>query len=297
MRRRLPGIAALAAALAGFGAGGCGEDRSDPITKITGPRVLAIIAEPSALELDGTTRLTTLTVDADGPRIGIGASTPPGGRPVDAVRVRACAPWKFIADPARDCAGADMLVLEPDPSGELVVSADALAAAFPSPPGVIAPPDPWRVAIAAGLELRVPIVVEVDVDGQTLVARRDLHVVEAGTAYQNPRLAELRFDGVATTTLRAGQRYTMTATVDPASLDPRPGDAPRTVRERVDCYFYSPAGDIAEPEVDVEEPDVEVLETEPNAYTPGPPGATWLYVVATDDTGGMTADWVPLSIE
>lgn len=285
-------VAALLATL-----GGCADDGVDPITKITGPRVLAIIAEPSTLELDAETRLTALTVDAEGPRGGVGTVTPPGGRPIEAVRMRACAPWKFIADPARDCVGADALTLAPDASGQVVVSASALAAAFPSPPGVAAPPDPWRVAIAAGLEIRVPIVVEVDVDGQTLVARRDVLVVADGTGYRNPGIAEIRFDGLATTTLRTGQRYTLTATFDPASLDPRQGDDPPTVLEEIDCYFYSPAGDLAEPEVDVEEPDLPVPETAPNAYTAGPPGATWLYVVATDETGGMAADWVPLVVE
>ena len=211
--------------------------------------------------------------------------------------MRACAPWKFISDPARDCIGADALTLSPDSSGQIVATADQLAAAFPSPPGVVAPPDPWRVAIAAGLDLRVPIIVEVDVDGQTLVARRDIHVVETAAERRNPILSEIRFDGFATQTLRAGQRYDLTVTVDPASLDPQDGDAPDRVLETIDCYFYSAAGDLAEPEVDIEEPDAPVPETEPNAYTAGPAGATWMFVVATDETGGMAADWIPLTIE
>lgn len=278
-------------------ASGCGDDGVDPITRITGPRVLAVVTEPSALPLDGSIRLTALTIDPEGPRSGIGAMTPPGGRPVDAVRMRACAPWKFITDPARDCVGADALTLSPDSSGQIVATAEELAAAFPAPPGVVAPADPWRVAIAAGVELRVPIIVEVDVDGMTLVARRDIHVVETAAERQNPLLSQIRFDGIATQTLRAGQRYDLTVTVDPASLDPQDGDDPDRVLETVDCYFYSAAGDLAEPEVDIEEPDVAVPETEPNAYTAGPAGSTWMFVVATDETGGMAADWIPLTIE
>lgn len=278
-------------------ASGCSDDGVDPITRITGPRVLAVVTEPSALPLDESVRLTALTIDPEGPRSGIGAATPPGGRPVDAVRMRACAPWKFIADPARDCVGADALTLSPDSSGQFVATAEELAAAFPSPPGVVAPPDPWRVAVAAGLELRVPIIVEVDVDGETLVARRDIHVVETAAERQNPLISEVRFDGVATQTLRAGQRYVLTATVDPASLDPQDGDDPDRVLETVDCYFYSSAGDLAKPEVDIEEPDVPVPETEANAYTAGPAGPTWMFVVATDETGGMAADWIPLTVE
>ena len=250
-------------------ASGCGDDGVDPITKITGPRVLAVVTEPSVLALDGSIQLSALTIDPDGPRSGIGAATPPGGRPVDAVRMRACAPWKFIADPTRDCVGADALTLSRNNSGQIVVTADQLSAAFPSPPGVVAPPDPWRVAIAAGLELRVPIIVEVDVDGQTLVARRDLHVVDTPVELKNPVLSEIRFDGVATQTLRAGQRYALTATVDPASLDTQVGEDPDRVLETIDCYFYSVEGDLAEPEVDIEDPDVPVPETEANAYTAG----------------------------
>ncbi len=289
---RRAGLLALVVA-----ASGCGDDGVDPITRINGPRVLAVVTEPSALPLAGSIRLTALTIDPDGPRSGIGAATPPGGRPVDAVRMRACAPWKFISDPARDCIGADALTLSPDSSGQIVATADELAAAFPSPPGVAAPPDPWRVAIAAGIELRVPIIVEVDVDGQTLVARRDIHVVEPATERQNPILSEIRFDGIATQTLRAGQRYAVTVTVDPASLDAQAGDDPERVLEQVDLYFYSAAGDLAEPEVDIEEPDAPVPETSPNAYTAGPSGSTWMFVVATDETGGMAADWIPLTIE
>lgn len=276
---------------------GCDDDGVDPITRITGPRVLAVVTEPSALALDGSIRLTALTIDPAGPRSGIGAATPPGGRPVDAVRMRACAPWKFITNPAQDCVGADALTLSRDSSGQFVATAEKLAAAFPSPPGVVAPSDPWRVAVAAGVELRVPIIVEVDVDGVTIVARRDIHVVETAGGRQNPIVSEIRFDGVATQTLRAGQRYDLTLTVDPASLDPQDGDDPDRVLETVDCYFYSAAGDLAKPEVDIEEPDAVVPETLPNAYTAGPAGSTWMFVVATDETGGMAADWIPLTIE
>ena len=253
----------------------CADDGVDPITKITAPRVLAITTEPLALPLDGELELTALIVDPEGPRLG------------DAVRMRACAPWKFIADPARDCIGDDALPLERDDTGRIATTAAMLAAAFPSPSGVPAPPDPWRAALAAGLELRIPIIAEIDVDGRTLVARRDIDVVETTTPRQNPRLVEIRFDGVATQTLRAGQRYTLTATVDPASLDEL---------EQVTCNFFSPTGELAKPEVDIEDPTAD-SETAPNAYTAGEPGITWLFVVATDDTGGMSAASIRLTIE
>ncbi len=285
----------LFASLAALAA--CDDESIDPSTKITAPRVLAITTNPSALPLDGELALTALTVDPDGPRIGIGASAPIDGRPVDAVRMRACAPWKFIADPARDCIGDDALPLRLDASGRVVTSAAELALAFPSPPGVPAPPDPWRAALAAGLQLRVPIIAEVEVDGQTLIARRDVDVVETTARRQNPRLAEIRFDGVATDTLRAGQRYVLTATLDRASLDESPDAEPSGALENVVCNFYSPTGDLGEAEVSVAEPDALVPETTPNLYTAGPPGTTWLFVIATDETGGMSVTSVPLTIE
>lgn len=270
---------------------GCDDDAVDPITRITGPRVLAIVTEPSTLALGGASALTAVTVDVDGPRGGVGA------RPVDAVRMRACAPWTFVADPDRDCVGADALVLVPDGDGRMVATAAALEAAFPSPPGTGAPGAPWGAALAAGLTLRVPIIAEVEVDGQTLVARRDLLVVDASVADRNPAIAEIRFDGVATRTLRSGQRYALTVTVDPASLDPRPGAEPPSLREPVDCSFYSPTGELADRAVEIVDPDAPVPESAPIAYTAGAPGPTWLFVVANDQTGGMSVVSLPLVVE
>lgn len=273
-----------------FGAlAACDDASIDPSTRITAPRVLAITTEPSALPLEGELALTTLTVDPDGPRI--------DGRPVDTLRMRACAPWKFIADPARDCVGDDALPLERDGAGRVVTSAAELASAFPSPPGVPAQPDPWRAALAAGLQLRVPIIAEVEVDGQTLVARRDVDVVETTVQRQNPRLAEIRFDGSSTRTLRAGQRYVLVATIDRTSLDEDPDAEQPGALENVVSNFYSPTGELSEAEVSVADPDALVLESAPNTYTAGPPGTTWLYVVATDETGGMSVTSVMLTIE
>ncbi len=266
------------------------DDTVDPITKITGPRVLAVETEPSVLVLDGTIQLNALTVDADGPRR--------EDRPVDAVRMRACAPWKFVSDPARDCAGADALALVTGDRGLVTVSSQELEAAFPSPPGRDAPPDPWGAAVAAGFPLLVPIIVEIEVEGRTLTARRDVAVVDPMVARQNPRIAEVRFDGGVTTTLRSGQRYELTVTIDPASLDPGPpGDDDPEERERVGTRFYSPAGELADASVDLVDPDAERPETEPTAYTSGLPGTTWLFVVAVDQTGGMSVVEVPLVIE
>ena len=261
----------------------CGDDAVDPIEKVTAPRVLAVVTEPSVLALDGELALTAFTVDPDGPRA------------VDAVRMRACAPWKFITEPARDCTGADALELVHD-NGRIVTSAAALAAAFPAPPDVTPPADPWRFALAAGLEIRVPIIAEVDVGGQTLIARRDIEVVDGTMPRQNPRFTELRFDGVATQTLRAGQAYRLTAAVDRASLDEREARGLLSLEE-VDCNFYVTDGELDAPEVDIEDTDPAMPETQPNGYTAGAAGTAWMFVVGTDDTGGMSVMSMPLTIE
>jgi hypothetical protein len=271
----------LALALAMLAA--CEDEGIDPISKVTAPRVLAVVTEPSVLALDGEIELFAVAVDPDGPRA------------ADAVRMRACAPWKFIAEPTRDCTGVDALELVND-GGRIVTSADALAAAFPSPPDIPAPPDPWRAALAAGLEIRVPIIAEIDIGGQTLIARRDIEVTDGSMPRQNPRFAELLFDGIATQTLRAGLSYVLTATVDQASLDERQNrDMPEL--EEVDCNFYVTAGELDEPEVDIEDTAAAFPETEPNGYIAGEPGTAWMFVVGTDDTGGMSVMSMPLTIE
>ncbi len=256
--------------------GACSDDGVDPITKITSPRVLAITSEPSVLTIDGTLQLTAFTVDPDRPR-----STE--------VRLRACAPWKIVSEPDRDCVGSDAMALGTDE-----LSAAALQAAFPSPPGINAPPDPWGAAIAAGIRLQIPIIAEVLVDGVTLVARRDVEVVDRGVVRSNPRVVDVRFDGIATTTLQAGTAYALTVSIDPASLDVPPGGGSR---EQVDIYFYSPAGELADPRVELEDPDAEAPGSEPTTYTAGPRGSSWLFVVTTDDTGGMGLVSVPLEIQ
>jgi hypothetical protein len=276
--------------------GACSDDASDPITKITAPRVLAVISEPTVLAVDGDVRIDAFAVDPGGPlgpRNGL-----PDARAVQAIRMRACTPWKLLADPMRDCAGADALALSPDENGRFAVSTVQLIETFPPPMSNGAPVETLRAALAAGLELSVPVIAEVDIDGETLVARRDIDIAEAVGELKNPRFTELRFDGVATQTLRAGQRYRLTAAFDRPSLDPsRDADDDASALEELNCNFYSPSGVLAEREVDVEKLDVDIPETEPNAYTPDASGPTWIYVVATDETGGMTIGAFPLTIE
>lgn len=256
----------------------CGSEGPDLITVIDEPRVLAILSEPSVLDVDGEVALTPLTVDGSGPRSG------------DPVALRACSPWIFVAEPALDCAGANALPFD----GRLTTA--QLLDAFPPPDGSPATPEALAIAIEAGLTPRIPVIAEVEVDGVTLVARRDLHVVVDASELSDPRLAEVRFDGSVTTALRAGEEYALTLAFDPESFDPRNPDDPEQRLERFDCYFYSPQGELAEHEIDVREPE-QSIETPPNRFITGEAGSSWLFVVVTDRTGGMSADAIPLAID
>jgi hypothetical protein len=280
------GLALGLAAAAALGA--CSDDGFDPITRITAPRVLAVTSEPTVLAVDGDVRLDVFAVDLAGPLAPLGQAT----------RVRACTPWKLLAEPARDCAGADALPLAPDERGRFTLSTQQLIDAFPPPMSSGATLETLRLALAAGLQLSVPVIAEVDVGGETLIARRDLDVAEAVGELQNPRFAGLRFDGNTTGTLRAGQRYRLTAAFERQSLDPSlDADDEPSALEQLNCNFYSPSGELGKREVDVEEPGVDVPETDPNSYTPDAGGPTWIYVIATDETGGMTVGAFPLTIE
>lgn len=265
----------------------CSDEDGAPITRIVSPRVLAIVSEPSALAYDGAIRLTPVTVDPAGPRSG------------DLVQLRACSPWRFVGEPALDCAGTDALPLAAAADGSFSVSTQQLLDAFPPPQGGTASAEALRLALESGVDIRIPVIAEVAIAGETLIARRDLHVVLDAEILTNPRLAEVRFDGVDTRTLRAGRRYELTLLFDGESFDevPRdPDDSRPPQLEDFDCYFYSPHGELEAHERDVEDP-MTSFETDPNAYTAGEPGETWMFLVATDGTGGMSADAIPLVIE
>ncbi len=298
-QRALPSLLVLAA-LALFA--GCDDDDFDPITQINAPRILAVVTEPTVLAIDGQVTLDAITVDRDGLRSGFSVDTPV--RPVNAIRMRACTPWKFFSDPSIGCTGADSLDLTPDADGRFAMTTRQLVEAFPPPMGGGETPEEnltlLRAALASGVELRIPVLAEVDVDGETLVARRDVWIEQEVGDLKNPGVAEFRFDGAPRQTLRSGQRYTLTITFDRDSLDLSSnddGDRPPRL-EDIDCNFYSPTGELAEREADAERngPD-DIPETEENAYTPGEPGFTWIYIVATDETGGMTFARAGVTVE
>lgn len=277
----------------------CSDDEFDLITRITEPRTIAVLSEPTVLSVDGEIHLDPITVDPLGVRGRPGA--PADARPVAAIRLRACTPWIFFADPATDCAGADSMPLTAAADGRFVMPTQALLAAFPPPQlggSRPATADDLRLALAAGIELRIPVIAEVDVDGQTLIARRDIHIAESVGTLQNPRIAGARFDAEPVTELRAGQRYVLSVAFDRDSLDPSPADrGPPDSLEEIDCNLYSTAGQLSDREVDVDRPDRDTPfpETERTTFTAGAPGGSWLYIVGTDDTGGMSFAAVPLT--
>lgn len=275
----------------------CGDSVEVPISRITGPRVLAVLSEPSSLAIGKQARLSVLVVDQFGPRQGIPGSVGPGDRPVDAIRWRACAPWRFISDPARDCIASDAFPLMTIGSGQTNVSAAELEAAFPAPPETMAPPEAWKFALSLGIPLTIPILVEVDVDGQTLVTRYDLPVIGSDETRKTPKIAEVRFNGVVSSTVVKGQPTKITVAIDPTSIDKLPDASEAPFFEEIDAYFYSPIGTFSAFETETPDPDAPAPETEPTEFTADQVGDTWIYVVITDLTGGVNADWLPITVQ
>jgi hypothetical protein len=275
----------------------CGDSVEVPISRITGPRVIAVLSEPSSLAIGKQARLTVLVVDQFGPRQGIPGSAGPGDRPVDAIRWRACAPWRFISDPGRDCIASDAFTLATIGSGQTDISAAELEAAFPAPPETMAPPEAWKFALSLGIPLTIPILVEVDVDGQTLVTRYDIPVIGSDETRKTPKIAEVRFNGVASNTVVKGQPTKITVAIDPSSIDKLPNASEAPFFEQIDAYFYSPIGTFSAFATETPDPDAPAPETEPTVFTTDQAGDAWIYVVITDRTGGVNADWIPITVQ
>ena len=278
-------------------ASACGDSPELPISRITGPRVLAVLSEPSSLAIGKQARLTVLVVDQFGPRQGIPGAAGPGDRPIDAVRWRACAPWQFISDPARDCVGSQALALTTIGPGQADISATALEAAFPAPPGIMAPANAWQFALAQGIPLTIPILVEVDIDGQTMVTRYDLPIIGSEETRKTPKISAVKFDGIAGNTLVRGQPTKITVAIDPTSIDKLPDASEAPFFEEIDAYFYSPVGSFSAFETETPDPDAPAPETEPVEFTADQAGDTWIYIVVTDLTGGVNAEWLPITVQ
>jgi hypothetical protein len=250
--------------------GGCEPKNELPRTFISGPRVLAIKAEPPSVPPGGSTTVTTLIV-------GTGGETPT----VSWARCRrAPRPGEALNPDCVDTAQADYL----EPIGEGTTITTTMPDVMPSDLGQ---PD------ASG-SVYLPLVARVTVAGQTLIATYRLRLQSDGDANQNPVLTGLflidaagtavPLDAAAPPTVRAGDRLTLQIAVADGSVESYPpplGGAP--VPELLRTSWFSTAGKFtAERSEGPQASTVLELDT----ALPAPGNAIDLFSVIRDDRGG-----------
>lgn len=154
---------------------------STPTWQLRQPRILAVQTDPPVqFPSDGLTTATmhALIIDSDAEPV-----TP-------ALRWRVCNPWVEVLDPRLDCSGDDAVTLSGD-----TLDSTAVLTRFPEPAwnenGL--GPRPTRVGL--------PVVLETEVEGQSLVAirRLDLYLREPTYALplDNPEQRGLDVPGVS----------------------------------------------------------------------------------------------------
>ncbi len=238
---------------------GCGAETADPSTRIDAPRVLGIQADPPVVAAGDVAQLRLLAVDATGEE----ATATPSWR--------ACSPWTPVADPTRDCGPGASLALD----GALDV--DALLARFPAPAPLPPPPDdPCPLAYA---HVDVPVIVELDVDGTHLTARKNVRLSSTPIARTNPALGDL---------LREGDSLSVHPLVDSLDEACTSDTPPAIVREPLSVFLFTTAGDLGATHVDVsyDAAGTESLGTT-TFVTDAPTVILW--AVAIDPDGGL--DW------
>lgn len=252
--------------------GGCEPDTDLPRTLITGPRVLAIEAEPPSVPPGGTTVVTILIV-------GTGAETPT----VSWARCRrAPRPGEAINPDCVDTAQADYL----EPIGEGTTITTTMPDVMPAELGQ---PD-----ASGGVYL--PLVARVTVAGQamTLVATYRLRLQSGSDVNGNPVLTDLLLvdaagvatpiDAAAPPTVRAGDRLTLQVAVADGSVETYPpalGGAP--VAEMLRTSWFSTAGKFSQERSEGPQAST-VLELD--AALPAPGSAIDVFAVIRDDRGG-----------
>jgi hypothetical protein len=241
LRRSPPLLAALLL-------GGC-ADTFTPASVVEDLRVLAIVAEPPELRLSaaaGGNEVLTLRVTAVAPPV------TPGGPPV--TPVPADVQWTFCpfsvgASSGYACAiPACETVLEPDATGRSVsfTPLDRLLACLASVGGSL-PGAPAGSGLPAQVEVLVRYVATLDGVQREAVQRIP---VWTGTppATQERNLNPIVSDfsaGAGCATGAAGcavAAVPITVTIDPASFQPYPAGADRTVLEGVVVSFFTTAG-------------------------------------------------------
>jgi hypothetical protein len=260
-------VMACVLALAGSG---CEPDTDLPRTFISGPRVLAIAAEPPSVPPGGSTTVSAVIV-------GTGGETPS----VSWVRCRRAPRLGEAINPdCVDTAQADYL----EPIGEGTTITTAMPDVMPSDLGA---PD-----ATGGVYL--PLIARVTVAGQTLIATYRLRLQTTGDANQNPDLtglllvdaagATMPLDAAAPPTVHTGDRLTLQVAVAAGSVEmyPPPLGGP-PVAEILRTSWFSTAGKFSQERS--EGPQAQTV-LELDALLPAPGNAIDLYAVIRDDRGG-----------
>jgi hypothetical protein len=241
--------------------------------------VLAIRADPPVVDLDARVGLTALVVDS------AGAESPAP------LSWRACNPWQFVLDPVADCGAGESLPL----ADSTLVPIDVLER-FPPPsapgPGEAGEPIEDEGCAEAVPTLDLPVVLETQVEGETLTAIKRVPLPALGSSLQrtNPTLDELRVDGEAVpATVAPGREYELSATPRTASLDIScEGEA--RVLESVSVHIYTTAGELDDAVIEVEHgEDGTQYASSVTWRAPEEDGKTQLWLVAVDGEGGV--DW------
>ncbi len=257
----------------------CDSTETQPQYLIEEPRVLAIRADPPVVDLDSRADLTALVVDS------AGAESP------TTLSWRACNPWQFVLDPVADCGAEDSLPL----TDATLVPVDVLER-FPPPPdtgpGEAGEPIAEEGCAEAVPTLDLPVVLETQVDGETLTAIKRVPMPAPGSFLQrtNPTLDELRVDGEAVpSTVAPGREYELRATPRTASLDIScEGEA--RVLESVSVHVYTTAGALDDAVIEVEHGEDGTQYADSVTWrAPEEGGEAKLWLVAVDGEGGV--DW------
>jgi hypothetical protein len=255
----------------------CDDEGEAPSYLITGPRLLAVQAEPPAVTLGGRATLRALVVDGE------------ARQAAPSMAWRVCSPWIAVQDPDRDCVGADALPLTTATDGSAVLDT-AVAAAHFGAGGVPAP---------TGCEM-VPVMViaTADFGDLRLVARKEVRVRAAER--RNPGIARVTLDGAPAERFAPGRQYVIGA-APVAELEDRRctgDDAPGRPFEDVRFHVYVDGGELSNPHLDVEYEDDGTKVEEVERYTaPDDRGPVTMWVVAIDGDGGTAWQHLVLTAE
>lgn len=257
-------------------------DDETPGSLLDGPRVLALVADPPVLAPESSSELTAVTSLDGVPAI------------PDAIAWRVCSPYAVVADPVRDCAGANALAIDPAADGRVIVDARAVAAHF----GITVPANLPTDACAPS-PLSLTVVAEIELAGSRLIAKKQIAI--AGTAdRKNPVFVDARIDGApvgASAELAAGTTVVLAADVAVDSLDPVcDDDTGAERREDVRIVVYPGGGAIASDDsFSIEDRDGVVTAGSVELELPADAGAIPLWLVAVDETGGAAATYIAIT--